>query len=162
MGRKFGGGLCPFRGWGGGSPSNTVWPGPRPTCMPSFILIRPTVWPQYTNVTDRPDRQRTDSTGRTVLQTVAQKPRSRLLLGEIGSRVSCWENPRLLLGEIGSRKPINCGAQVGATSVGRSVANSQHVRIRKREEKGTIIVDRLSTSTLLASCNDFICFIGEL
>ena len=26
--------------------------------MPSFILIRPTVWPQYTNVTDRTDRQR--------------------------------------------------------------------------------------------------------
>jgi len=36
-------------------------------------LIRPTVWPQYTNVTDRTDRQRTDSIGRTVLQTVAQK-----------------------------------------------------------------------------------------
>jgi len=30
--------------------------------MPSFILIRPTVWPQYTNVTDRTDRQ-TDRTG---------------------------------------------------------------------------------------------------
>jgi len=25
--------------------------------MPSFILIRPTVWPQCTNVTDRQDRQ---------------------------------------------------------------------------------------------------------
>jgi len=42
-------------------------------------LIRPTVWPQYTNVTDRQDRtdrqtgQRSDSIGRTVLQTVAQK-----------------------------------------------------------------------------------------
>ena len=61
--------------------SNTMWPGPRPTCMPSFILIHPTVWPQYTNVTDRQtdrtgrqDRrgQRSDSIGRTVLQTVAQ------------------------------------------------------------------------------------------
>ena len=44
--------------------------------MPSFILIHPTIWPQYTNVTDRTDRQRdrqrTDSIGRTVLQTVAQ------------------------------------------------------------------------------------------
>jgi len=38
---------------GAGSPSNTMWPGPRPTYMPSFILIHPTVWPQYTNVTDR-------------------------------------------------------------------------------------------------------------
>ena len=69
-------GLCPFRGGGAGSPSNTMWPGPRPTCMPSFILIYPTVWPQYTNV--RQDRQtqsqRSDIIGRTVLQTVAQKP----------------------------------------------------------------------------------------
>jgi len=28
------------------------------TCMPSFILIRPTVWPQYTNVTRRTDNGR--------------------------------------------------------------------------------------------------------
>jgi len=42
------------------------------------ILIHPAVWPQYTNVTDRTgrtglDRQRSDSTRRTVLQTVARK-----------------------------------------------------------------------------------------
>ena len=29
------------------SPSNTMWPGPRPTCMPSFIWSHPTVWPGY-------------------------------------------------------------------------------------------------------------------
>jgi len=57
-----------------------MWPEPRPTCMPSFILIRPTILPQYTNVTDRTDRRRgqTDrqlcnSVGQTVLQMVAQK-----------------------------------------------------------------------------------------
>ena len=33
--------------------SNTMWPGPRSTSMSSFILIDPTVWPQYTNVTER-------------------------------------------------------------------------------------------------------------
>jgi len=68
-----------------GSPSNTMCLGLRPTCMPSFILIHPTVWPQCTNVTDRQDRtgqdrqtdrqtesQRSDRIGRTVLQTVAQ------------------------------------------------------------------------------------------
>ena len=75
-------GLCPFGG-GAGSPANTIWPGPRPTSLPRFILIHPTVWPQYTNVTDRQqdrrDRQtdrtgqRSDSIGRTVLQTVVQK-----------------------------------------------------------------------------------------
>jgi len=48
MGRKEGG--C----W---APCNTMWLGPRPTLVPSFILIHPTVWPQYTNVTDSTDRQ---------------------------------------------------------------------------------------------------------
>jgi len=65
------GGLCPFGGGGAGSPSNTMWSGPRPTCVPSFILIHPTVWPQYTNVTARTDRetgQQSDSIGRTILQ----------------------------------------------------------------------------------------------
>jgi len=38
---------------GAGSPSNIMWPGPRPTRTPSFILIHPTVWPQYTNVADK-------------------------------------------------------------------------------------------------------------
>jgi len=36
---------------GAGSPSNRVWPGPRPTCTPIFILIHPAIWPQYTNNT---------------------------------------------------------------------------------------------------------------
>jgi len=45
------------------SPSNTMWPRSRPTCMPSFDLICPTVWPQYTNVTDRTDRQTETQTG---------------------------------------------------------------------------------------------------
>ena len=33
---------------GAGSPSDTVCPRPRPTTMPSFILIHPTVWSQRT------------------------------------------------------------------------------------------------------------------
>ena len=59
---------CAPLGEGELCPHLTVWPGPRPTFVPSFILIRLTVWPQYTNVTDR-----TGQTIRTVLQTVAQK-----------------------------------------------------------------------------------------
>jgi len=39
MGRKLG--AVPLIG--GGSPSNTIWPGPRPTIVPSGILIYPTV-----------------------------------------------------------------------------------------------------------------------
>ena len=39
-------GLCPFGGGGAGSPSNTMWPGPRPTSVPSGTLIRPAVSPQ--------------------------------------------------------------------------------------------------------------------
>ena len=77
MGRKSGG-VPPFFGGGGGAgpPSNTMWP--MPTSVPSFILVHPTVWPQYTNITDRQtaqteqDRQRSDSMEQTVLQTVAQ------------------------------------------------------------------------------------------
>jgi len=56
MGRKLAELLGPF--WGAGFPSNTVWPGP------SGILIHPTVWLQHTNVTDRQERQRSDSIGR--------------------------------------------------------------------------------------------------
>jgi len=58
--------------------------------MPGFILIRPTVWPRHvqcTNVTNRQtdrtgqtDRQRTDSIGRSVLQTVAQKQQENKLV----------------------------------------------------------------------------------
>jgi len=40
--------LCPFRGGGARSPSNTIWPGPRSTSVPSGILIHPAVWSQQT------------------------------------------------------------------------------------------------------------------
>ena len=60
MGRKLGG-AGPLWGGRAGFSSNTMWPGPRPTRTPSFILIRQTVWPQYTNVTDRQDRQDTQT-----------------------------------------------------------------------------------------------------
>jgi len=45
--------LCPLLGERAGSLSNRIWPGPRHISMPGFILIHPTVWPQYTNVTNR-------------------------------------------------------------------------------------------------------------
>jgi len=55
-------------GRGAASPSNTTSPGPRPTSVPSGILIHPTVWLQYnvTGIQDRQDRQQTDSIERTV------------------------------------------------------------------------------------------------
>jgi len=46
IGRKVGELLCPFGG--AGSRSNTMWLGPRPTSVPSGILIHPAVWPQWT------------------------------------------------------------------------------------------------------------------
>jgi len=45
MGRKVG--LCPLLERAG-SPSNTMSPRPRPTSVPSGILIQPAVWPQQT------------------------------------------------------------------------------------------------------------------
>jgi len=74
IGQKQRGCCAPFGG--AGSPSNTMWPGPKPSSMPSFILIHPTAWPQNTNVTDRQTGQtgqRFDSIARTVLETVVQK-----------------------------------------------------------------------------------------
>jgi len=66
-GPKSGGGTAvPLSVWGAWTPSTTMWSGPRPTSVPSGILIHPAVWPQYTNVTDRQDkqnRQRSDSIG---------------------------------------------------------------------------------------------------
>ena len=73
--RSAGAAVPPF--WGDGSPSNTMSPGLGPTSMPSFILIHPTVWPQYTNVTDRQDRRDRQTTDRyhraNRFQTVAQR-----------------------------------------------------------------------------------------
>jgi len=46
MGRKLGGCCAPFCQWELGPPSNTMSPGPRPTSIPSGILIHPAVWPQ--------------------------------------------------------------------------------------------------------------------
>ena len=60
--------LCPFP-WEAGSPSDIMLPRPRSTSVPSGILIHPTIWPQYTNVTDRQTGlagQRSCSIGRTV------------------------------------------------------------------------------------------------
>jgi len=125
---QYWGAVPPFF-WGGGragSPSNTMSPAPRSTSVPSGILIHPAVWPQQTctknwgcapfgegelgphliqcgrgrglphakfyldsskrlhsaptSQTDRTDRQRSDSIGRTVLQTVAQKHTGRNLI----------------------------------------------------------------------------------
>jgi len=69
--------LRPFP-WGSCSQFNTMRPaGPWPTSLPSDVLIHPTVWPQYTNVADKrqKDRQRShnNSIGQTVLETVDQK-----------------------------------------------------------------------------------------
>ena len=41
-------GLFPLFGGGAESPFSTMWPGLRPTSMPSDILVHPAVWPQHT------------------------------------------------------------------------------------------------------------------
>jgi len=45
---KWGAAVPLFVGEGAGSPSNTMWPGPRPTTVPGGILIHQAVWPQQT------------------------------------------------------------------------------------------------------------------
>ena len=92
MGRKFG--CCALLA-GAGSPSNTIWPGPMYTSMPSDILNHPTVWPQYTNATDR--RNRTGQT--TVRWHRANRSRFRLGFGLRLAQEACigwdahWRHP---------------------------------------------------------------------
>jgi len=63
----------PLSGGGELSLHPRLWPGPRPTSVPSFVLIHPTVWSQRYRQTGQQTGQRSDRVGRTVLQTVAQK-----------------------------------------------------------------------------------------
>jgi len=53
-----------------------MWPGSTPTSTPSFILIRPTVWPQCINVTqrqtDRKDRRGQTGQDNSTVQTVLE------------------------------------------------------------------------------------------
>jgi len=70
MGRKkLGRAAVPLWVGGAGSASNTMSLGPRPTSVPTGILIHETVWPQYTRVTD--DRRQT--TDRRHLMTIAER-----------------------------------------------------------------------------------------
>ena len=62
------GGAPPPLWEGAGSPSNTMWPGPRPTCTPSFILIHP-----FGHNTPTSQTGQTRRTGQTDRQTVVQK-----------------------------------------------------------------------------------------
>jgi len=48
MGQKLGGVGVPFSLGLAAFPSNTKWPGPRPTSIPSGTLVHPAVWPQQT------------------------------------------------------------------------------------------------------------------
>ena len=78
---------------------------PRPQPWRSFILIRLTVWSQCTNVTDKQtDRteQRSDSIGRTVLQTVAQKWKKTILRNRNRWQVTCSPRPPTL-----SQRPVD-------------------------------------------------------
>ena len=45
-GPKKTGGCCAAFAGGAGPPSNTMWPGPRSTSVPSDIFIHPALWPQ--------------------------------------------------------------------------------------------------------------------
>jgi len=65
-----------------GNPSNTVWPAPRSTSASSGVFIRPAVWPQCTNVTDRTDRK--GQTGQTRNPAIAEGPR------DAGVPVEIW------------------------------------------------------------------------
>ena len=59
-GRKEGGCCAPFAdSW---DPSNTMWPRPRSTSVPSGVFIHPAVWPQQTCTYGRTDTPKFQST----------------------------------------------------------------------------------------------------
>ena len=97
---KWEGCCAPFRG-GAGSPSNTMWPGPKPTSIPSGILI---IQPFGHNTpTLRRDRtgQRSDSTGEPFHRTVAQKrsteaSRCTLFAGDQNVSQSFFARPQVV------------------------------------------------------------------
>ena len=72
---KLGRAAVPLSVGGAGFPSNTMFAWAEAyTSVPSDILIHPTVWSQYTNVTDRHTGHCCRSIGRTVTcKTVARK-----------------------------------------------------------------------------------------
>jgi len=83
--------LLPFSG-GARSPSNTTWPGPRPTCTstPSGVLIHST---DQRHRQDRTDIQRCDSIGRTVAQKLNKIAQ---VYAEPWACCSCMTNSNLL------------------------------------------------------------------
>jgi len=93
MGRKLG--AVPLCGRGAGSLSNTMWPGPRPTCvMHARFHLDPSNRLATVHERHRQDRQRSDSIGRSVLQTVAQK---RLNVYEILYCHCPWLNREVII-----------------------------------------------------------------
>ena len=125
---------------GAASPSNTMWPGPRPTSVPSGISIHPTVWPQYTTVTNiqtdrHTQRQRSDNIGRTVLQTVAQKRATCF-------QVMAWLSGSALVSNVDKRSysmpvSIEIGDRLRAGKPPRFVTNhsGQLSRLRSARQK---------------------------
>jgi len=81
MGRKVGAAAAvPLSVEGAGFPSNTMSPGPRPTFVPSG-MVHPTVWLQYTNLTDR----QTDRTDNGIIaqdERFSKKLENGLLIGQ--------------------------------------------------------------------------------
>jgi len=118
------GSSAPFWGGGAGSPSNTVWPGPRPTCMPSFILIRPTVWPQYTNVSDRQTADREHRANRFTNGRRKTAESSPLTMHSKACAVCCTQQQtiplhcsqgdRVVLGDLASAIPTPVGKSMHA------------------------------------------------
>jgi len=75
---------------GAGFLSNTMSPGPRPTSIPtvpSGMLIHPTFWQQYTNVTGRQDTGPV-AYGEPLLVTVAQKLQVSVAADETARRAT--------------------------------------------------------------------------
>jgi len=69
-----------------------MWPEPKPISIPSFILIYPSVWPEYTNVQMSQTGQTgqlSNSTGRTVKGSLRVSGVSHARHTESASEAGC-------------------------------------------------------------------------
>ena len=132
LGWKVGEACCAsFRG-AAGSASNTMSPGPRPNSVPSGILIHPTVWTQYTNITDRQDKgdvsyRRTAG----ILVTVVQKLQGKAAIyAKVSRELFCVQHT---CSAVRCYNVVTCMPAVvffqGDNSIQRKQSNSQSTSV---------------------------------
>jgi len=117
----------------------------RPISVPSCILIHPTVWPQYTNVTSRQDRQ----TGQRDRQDNGREAQGELLLVTVAPKArGLYTRARYIDKSDGDGVETENSFTLGEIAVAVSV---NHFRSRKTTSGRETTTPALTESTILSS-----------